>query len=175
MMRCAVFIDGNNVFHSSRMLGLEVDYAKLLEVLIDKDDMLIRAFFHTGVNEALEKQKGFLRWMKRNGFMVVERKVEIDRDGKKRANLDVEITTDMLALADRLDMVILVSHDGDFVYPLKALAQRGVRIVVAGFRSIMNGELMDAADRCIDLTEQMDKIRKVGSPNEEHHDFHERA
>jgi uncharacterized LabA/DUF88 family protein len=172
-MRCAVFIDGNNVFHSARQLGLEVDYAKLLEILISKDHKLLRAFFYTGVDENADKQRGFLHWMRRNGFRVVQKVVETDRDGIRRANLDLEIATDMVAFADKLDTIILVSGDEDFVYPLSVLAQRGVRIEVAGFRSTMSSRLMDAADKCIDLETQMDRIRKATSPNEYHHDFHQ--
>ena len=56
MIRCAVFIDGNNVFHSARQLGFEVDYAKLLGVLTE-DRELLRAFFYTGVDENAERQR----------------------------------------------------------------------------------------------------------------------
>ena len=73
MMRCAVFIDGNNIFHSARQLGFEVDYAKLLAVLVGKDRELLRAFFYTGVDEGADRQRGFLHWMRRNGFRVIQK------------------------------------------------------------------------------------------------------
>lgn len=171
MMRCAVFIDGNNVFHSARQLGFEVDYARLLGVLA-QDRELLRAFFYTGVDENADRQRGFLHWMRRNGFRVVQKPVKVERDGSRRARLEVEITTDMLAYADKVDLVILVSGDEDFAYPLQALAQRGVRVEVAGFRSAMANRVLDAADRFIELDQLTEAFRK--SPGDDPDDWRER-
>lgn len=159
-MRCAVFIDGNNLFHSARGLGFEVDYLKLLNVLVGRDRELLRAFFYTGVDENAERQRGFLHWMRRNGFRVIQKPVKQERDGSRRARLEVEITTDMLAYADKVDLIILVSGDEDFAYPLNTLASRGIRVEVAGFRSAMANKVMDAADRIIDLDSLSDRFRK---------------
>ena len=167
MMRCAVFIDGNNIFHSARQLGFEVDYAKLLAVLVGKDRELLRAFFYTGVDEGADRQRGFLHWMRRNGFRVVQKPVKLERDGTRRAHLEVEITTDLLTYADKVDSIILVSGDEDFAYPLNALAQKGVRVEVAGFRSAMANRVMDAADRYIELDLLTDKFRKESGGEED--------
>jgi len=173
-MRCAVFIDGNNVFHSARQLGFDVDYAKLLELLVGVDRKLLRAFFYTGVDESADRQRGFLHWMRRNGFRVVQKPVRPDREGVRRARLEVEIATDMMAFADKVDTIILVSGDEDFAYPLSVLAQRGIRIEVAGFRSAMAHRIMDCADRCIDLDSMLDKFRKESPYEEDPDDFRER-
>ena len=77
MMRCAVFIDGNNIFHSARQLGFEVDYSRLLNLLVGRDRELLRAFFYTGVDETADRQRGFLHWMRRNGFRVVQKPVKL--------------------------------------------------------------------------------------------------
>jgi len=166
-MRCAVFIDGNNIFHSARQLGFEVDYNRLLSTLVGKDRELLRAFFYTGVDEGADRQRGFLHWMRRNGFRVVQKPVKLERDGSRRAHLEVEITTDMLSYADKLDLVILVSGDEDFAYPLQALAQKGVRVEVAGFRSAMANKVMDAADRYIELDQLIERFRKEGLDDED--------
>jgi uncharacterized LabA/DUF88 family protein len=171
MMRCAVFIDGNNLFHSARQLGFEVDYARLLEVLVagqkgDPGRELLRAFFYTGVDENAERQRGFLHWMRRNGFKVVQKPVRADREGTRRARLEVEIATDMLAYADKVDLAILVSGDEDFAYPIAALAQKGVRVEVAGFRSAMANRVMDAADRYVELDGLTERFRKEGGDDE---------
>lgn len=174
MMRCAVFIDGNNLFHSARQLGFEVDYTRLLQVLVGRDRELLRAFFYTGVDEAADRQRGFLHWMRRNGFRVVQKPVKQEKDGSRRARLEVEITTDMLCYADKVDLVILVSGDEDFAYPLQALANRGVRIEVAGFRSAMANRVMDAADRYLDLDAMVDRFRKDPTEPGDPEDYRER-
>jgi uncharacterized LabA/DUF88 family protein len=178
-MKCAVFIDGNNVFHSARDLHVKVDYAKLVDILVPKDHKLLYAYYYTGVDENNSDQHKFRTWMKRNGFRVVEKPLETDSSGKTRANLDLEIVTDMMALADRLDTIVLVSGDGDFVYPLALLAQKGLRIEVAGFRSTTHNyashKLIDAADKFTDLTKLQDQIRRDGPETEDGDDFPEKA
>lgn len=171
MIRCAVFIDGNNVFHSARQLGFEVDYARLLTMLSEGRELL-RAFFYTGVDENAERQRGFLHWMRRNGFRVVQKPVKVERDGTRRARLEVEITTDMMAYADKVDLIVLVSGDEDFAYPLQVLGQKGVRVEVAGFRSAMSNRILDAADRYIELDQLSEAFRKLSS--EEPDDWRER-
>lgn len=159
MTRCIVFIDGNNLFHSAKQLGFELDYGRLLAHLAEGRD-LVRAFFYTGVDEAADRQRGFLHWLRRNGFRVVQKPVKTDKDGTRRARLDVEIATDLLAYAGAADVAILVSGDEDFAYPLQALAQKGVRVEVAGFRSAMSSRIMDAADRYHELDAAVDRLRK---------------
>jgi uncharacterized LabA/DUF88 family protein len=173
MMRCAVFIDGNNVFHSARQLGFEVDYARLLSLLVGKDRELLRAFFYTGVDEGADRQRGFLHWMRRNGFRVIQKPVKQERDGSRKARLEVEIATDMVAYASKVDLVILVSGDEDFAYPMQTLAQMGIRVEVAGFRSSMANKTMDAADRFIELDQMTDRFRKE-STSEDEDEFRER-
>jgi uncharacterized LabA/DUF88 family protein len=157
--RVAVFIDGNNLFHAARFHNLDIDYNKLLRVLLG-DGRLLRAFFYTGVDVGAERQQGFLLWMRRNGFRVVQKELKTFYDGSRKANLDVEIAVDMLSLAGRYDTAVLVSGDEDFVYAVNAIAYKGCRVEVAGFRSNTAPKLIDVADYFIDLGEIADKVRK---------------
>jgi uncharacterized LabA/DUF88 family protein len=159
MMRCAVFIDGNNLYHSAKQMGFEVDYERFLRELTEGRE-LFRAFFYTGVDENAERQRGFLHWMRRNGFKVVQKPVRVEKDGSRRARLEVEMATDMLAYADKIDLAILVSGDEDFAYPIQTLCQKGVRVEVAGFRSSMSSKVVDAADRFLELDLLADRFRK---------------
>jgi len=157
--RVAVFIDGNNLFHAARFHNIDIDYNKLLRVLLG-DGRLLRAFFYTGVDVGAERQQGFLLWMRRNGFRVVQKELKTFYDGTRKANLDVEIAVDMLSLAGRYDTAVLVSGDEDFVYAVNAVAYKGCRVEVAGFRSNSAPRLIDVADFFIDLGDIADLIRK---------------
>ena len=53
--RVAVFIDGNNLFHAARFHNIDIDYNKLLRVLLG-DGRLLRAFFYTGVDVGADTQ-----------------------------------------------------------------------------------------------------------------------
>jgi uncharacterized LabA/DUF88 family protein len=157
--RVAVFIDGNNLFHAARFHAVDIDYNKLLRILLG-DGRLLRAFFYTGVDAGAERQQGFLLWMRRNGFRVVQKELKTFYDGTRKANLDVEIAVDMLSLAGRYDTAVLVSGDEDFVYAINAVAYKGCRVEVAGFRSNTAPRLIDVSDFFIDLGEIGDLIRK---------------
>src|SRR6185369_5637614 len=78
--RVAVFIDGNNLFHAARFHNIDIDYNKLLRVLLG-DGRLLRAFFYTGVDIGAERQQGFLLWMRRNGFRVIQKELKTFYDG----------------------------------------------------------------------------------------------
>ncbi|HZI18946.1 MAG TPA: NYN domain-containing protein [Pyrinomonadaceae bacterium] len=168
--RVAVFIDGNNLFHAARFHNIDIDYNKLLRVLLG-DGRLLRAFFYTGVDVSAERQQGFLLWMRRNGFRVIHKELKTFYDGTRKANMDVEIAVDMLSLAGRYDTAVLVSGDEDFVYAVNAVAYKGCRVEVAGFRSNTAPKLIDVSDYFIDLGEIADKVRKEHSHRyyEQHH------
>jgi uncharacterized LabA/DUF88 family protein len=165
--RVAVFIDGNNLFHAARFHNIDIDYNKLLRLLLG-DGRLLRAFFYTGVDVGAERQQGFLLWMRRNGFRVVQKELKTFYDGTRKANLDVEIAVDMLSLAGRYDTAVLVSGDEDFVYAINAVAYKGCRVEVAGFRSNTAPRLIDVADFFIDLGDMADFIRKDISQTDEY-------
>lgn len=162
--RVAVFIDGNNLFHAARFHNVDIDYNKLLRVLLG-DGRLLRAFFYTGVDAGAERQQGFLLWMRRNGFRVIQKELKTFYDGTRKANLDVEIAVDMLSLAGRYDTAVLVSGDEDFVYAVNAVAYKGCRVEVAGFRSNTAPRLIDVADYFIDLGDIAELVSKDASSN----------
>jgi hypothetical protein len=112
------------------------------------------------VDAGAERQQGFLLWMRRNGFRVVQKELKTFYDGTRKANLDVEIAVDMLSLAGRYDTAVLVSGDEDFVYAVNAVAYKGCRVEVAGFRSNTAPRLIDVADFFIDLGDIAELIRK---------------
>jgi hypothetical protein len=66
----------------------------------------------------------------------------------------------MLSLAGRYDTAVLVSGDEDFVYAVNAVAYKGCRVEIVGFRSNTAPKLIDVADCFIDLGEIAEKVRK---------------
>ncbi|APB33003.1 hypothetical protein GlitD10_0689 [Gloeomargarita lithophora Alchichica-D10] len=162
--RLAIFIDGSNLFYAALQLSIEIDYTKLL-CYLTAGSRLLRAFFYTGVDPTNEKQQGFLLWMRRNGYRVVYKELVQLPDGSKKANLDVEIAVDMLALVGSYDTAILVSGDGDLAYAVDAVSYRGVRVEVVSLRSMTSDNLINVSDRYIDLDSIRDEIRKSHRPN----------
>ncbi|GAB4368841.1 MAG: NYN domain-containing protein [Elainellaceae cyanobacterium] len=157
--RCAIFIDGSNLFYAALQLGIEIDYTKLLACL-SANTRLLRAFFYTGADRTNEKQQGFLLWMRRNGYRVITKDLVQLPDGSKKANLDVEIAVDMMKLAKHFDTAVLVSGDGDLAYAVNAIAYQGVRIKVVSLRSMTSDSLINVADQYVDLETVKTEIQK---------------
>lgn len=162
--RVAIFIDGSNLFYAALQLGVEIDYTKLLYRLT-AGAKLLRAFFYTGVDRTNEKQQGFLLWMRRNGYRVIAKDLVQLPDGSKKANLDVEIAVDLMALVGTYDTAVLVSGDGDLAYAVDAVSYRGARIEVVSLRSMTSDSLINVADRYIDLEQIRDDIQKTRKSN----------
>jgi NYN domain-containing protein len=112
--------------------------------------------------------------MRRNGFRVIQKELKTFYDGSRKANLDVEIAVDMLSLAGCYDTAVLVSGDEDFVYAVNAVAYKGCRVEIAGFRSNTAPKLIDVADYFIDLGEIADRVRKeIHGPRYDERYLHE--
>src|SRR5512146_1968107 len=158
--RVAIFIDGSNLFYAALQLGIEIDYTKLL-CKLTAGSRLFRSFFYTGVDRSNEKQQGFLLWMRRNGYRVISKDLVQLPDGSKKANLDVEIAVDMMALVGSYDTAVLVSGDGDLAYAVDAVSYRGVRVEVVSLRSMTSDNLINVADRYIDLDSIKEDIMKT--------------
>src|SRR3712207_7889561 len=78
----------------------------------------------------------------------------------------------MLSLAGRYDTAVLVSGDEDFVYAVNAVAYKGCRVEVAGFRSNTAPKLIDVADYFIDLGDIAHKVRKESPHNSRYYENH---
>lgn len=165
--RVAIFIDGANLFQAALQLGIEIDYLKLL-CRLTAGSRLLRAFFYTGVDMSRptptrqrtnDKQQGFLFWMRRNGYRVVTKELQVT-DNNKKPNLNVEIAVDMITLAPHYDTAVLVSGDGDLAYAVNAVSSTGVRVEVVSLRTMTNDCLIDVADYFIDLDSIKQYIQK---------------
>lgn len=73
---------------------------------------------------------------------------------QKKADWDVGITVDAIKLADKLDAIVLVTGDGDFL-PLVNYLQntKGCLVEVAAFRQTTSSKLIEAADDFINLSD----------------------
>ena len=152
--RVAIFIDGSNLFYAALQLGIEIDYTKLL-CRLTEGSRLLRAFFYTGMDRTNEKQQGFLLWMRRNGYRVIAKDLVQLPDGSKKANLDVEIAVDLMALVGSYDTAIIVSGDGDLAYAADSVS----------YRSMTSDSLINVADSYIDLDQIKEDIQKTRKPN----------
>ena len=158
----AVFVDVPNVMYAAERSRVNIDYAKLLRYLVG-DRELVRAAAYAPIsddpNMTLEVQR-FVQPFSGLGYRIVTKPLKRFADGTIKANFDVELAIDILTMADRLNVITLMSGDGDFRRLLELVAGKGVRVEVVGFGHSVAAELRAAADRFIDLQDIAREISK---------------
>jgi uncharacterized LabA/DUF88 family protein len=160
--RVALFIDGSNLYSATKLLGLDIDYRKLLDVFSGRG-RFVRATYYTAVAEDQDFSpiRPLVDWLDYNGYAVVTKpaKEYTDAAGRRRfkGDMDVEIAVDLLESASWLDHAFLFSGDGDFAPAVEAAQRRGVKVsVVSTIRSNppqAADDLRRLADHFIDLAE----------------------
>ena len=165
--RAAVFIDGANLYSTSKALGADIDYKKLLTFLRERYD-IVRAFYYTAMVEDQEYSsiRPLIDWLDYNGYHVVTKPVKEFTDSmgrrKFKGNMDIELAIDALELAPKLDEMILMSGDGDFRSLIEAVQRQGARCTVISTiqtqPAMIADELRRQADEFLDLDKLMPEI-----------------
>jgi uncharacterized LabA/DUF88 family protein len=165
--RIALFIDGANLYATTRTLGFDIDYRRLLKEFQSRG-YLVRAFYYTAVIEDQEYSsiRPLVDWLDYNGYRVVTKPAKEFTDAagrrKVKGNMDIELAIDALELAPHMDHAVLFSGDGDFRSLVEALQRRGVRVTVVSTVQtqppMVADELRRQADEFIDLVHLMPKI-----------------
>ena len=160
--RTCLFIDGANLYSSSRHLGFDVDYRNLLGFFRSRTSV-IRAYYYSAVldTEEYSPLKPLTDWLAYNGYMLVTKPARefTDAMGRRRVkgNMDIELATDMLEMAPRMDHAVLFSGDADFRRVVEAVQRQGVRVsVVSTLRTappMVGDELRRQSDQFIELAD----------------------
>lgn len=152
--RVGVFIDAQNLYHSARNLyGANVNFKKILDNAVGERP-LIKAVAYVITTESGE-EKTFFEALQKAGIETKSKELQIFIDGKKKADWDVGIAIDAIRLASKLDVVILVAGDGDFVPLVEYLKfSHGCQVEVAAFVQSSSAKLLEACDYFMDLSEK---------------------
>ncbi|HVM24267.1 MAG TPA: NYN domain-containing protein [Candidatus Limnocylindrales bacterium] len=146
----AMFVDVANMYYAARGQDVDVDYVALLKHATKGRD-LIRAYAYTGLDPENENQRKFIDFLGKNGYKPVIKDIRKFGDGRMKANLDIELVVDLFRLADRMDIAVIVSGDGDFAPAIKALQDKGVRAEVISFKPNTSSDLIAVADEFTDI------------------------
>ncbi len=151
--RIGVFVDVANMYHSAKNLyGARVNFQEVLKTAT-AGRKLIRAIAYVIRSEGGE-EKSFFEALDKQGFEVKMKDLQIFTGGAKKADWDVGIAMDAIKLADRLDSVILVSGDGDYLPLLEYLqVNKGCMTEVMAFGKTTSTRLIEGADDFTDLGE----------------------
>jgi len=150
--RVGVFIDVQNMYYSAKNLyNAKVSFGNILETAVG-NRKLIRAIAYV-VKTKTGEEKVFFEALEKLGLETREKELMI-YDGAKKADWDVGICIDSIALADRLDVIVLVSGDGDFIPLVQYLKMnKGCRVESMAFRETTSTKLVETVDHFIDLSQ----------------------
>lgn len=152
--RVGVFVDVQNLFYSAKSLhSSKINFKKLLEKAVGRRS-LIRAIAYIVQKEGVD-QSAFIEALRRSGFEVKSKDLKIRTDGTAKGDWDMGIAIDSIAIARKLDTMVLVSGDGDFVPLVEMLKAEGCRVEVLSFRRSTANELIEAANLYTEITEDL--------------------
>jgi len=159
--RVGIFVDSANIELACDRLKTRFDWKKILEMLT-RDRQLVRAIAYSPVHDdpgvSIETQR-FVEPFLGKGYKVFTKPLKRFQDNTIKANVDIELALDVMEMIDRLDVVCLVSGDGDFQRLVEVVQTKGVQVEVVAVGSSTASQLRHAADHYIDLQQRVKDIR----------------
>lgn len=151
--RCAIFVDVQNMFYSAKHLfGGKINYDHLLEAT-SRRRKVVRALAYAVKTPEIDQNK-FIKLLYELGFEVRMKDLKIRTDGTAKGDWDMGLAIDAISLVEKVDCVIIVSGDGDYVPLVEHLKARGVRVEVYSFRSNTAQELINSATEYFEMDEK---------------------
>ncbi|OGZ32582.1 MAG: hypothetical protein A2V69_01180 [Candidatus Portnoybacteria bacterium RBG_13_40_8] len=148
--RVGVLIDVQNMYHSAKNLyQARVNFREILKTAT-AGRKLIRAVAYVVTTESGD-EKAFLEALEKAGIEIKSKELQIFPGGMKKADWDVGIAVDAIQLSKKLDSIVLVTGDGDFLPLVDYLKAQGQHVEVIAFAKSASGKLKELADDFIDL------------------------
>jgi len=154
--RVGVLIDVQNMYHSAKNLyQARVNFREILKTAV-AGRKLIRAIAYVVTTETGE-EKAFLEALEKAGIEIKSKELQIFPGGMKKADWDVGVAVDAFELSKKLDSIVLVTGDGDFVPLVEYLKTQGQQVEIIAFAKSASSKLQEIADDFIDLSKNSEK------------------
>ncbi len=149
--RVGILVDVSNMYHSAKNLyNRKANFREILAKAV-ADRKLIRATAYA-IRTENKEEAPFIDALGQQGFEIKLKDLQIFAGGAKKGDWDVGIAIDAIKLADKLDVIVLVSGDGDYL-PLVSYLQnnKGCLVEIMAFRKTCSSKLIEEADDFTDL------------------------
>jgi len=157
--RVAVFVDVANMYYSAKNLydGAKVNFGQVLARAVS-GRQLVRAMAYV-IRAEVGEEQAFYEALEKQGYEVRAKDLQVFPGGAKKGDWDVGMSIDAIRAADKLDTIVLVTGDGDFVSLVDYLQNnKGCRVEVIAFRRTCSGKLAEEADDFFDLDSEPRKF-----------------
>ncbi len=164
--RVAVFVDAQNMYHSAKNLyGANLNFKEVLDTAV-AGRQLVRAMVYGIASPGGEEEK-FLEALEKQGFELRIKDLQVFAGGAKKGDWDVGMAIDAVKLGDKIDVVVLVTGDGDFIPLVQYLQEnKGCIVELISFQKSTSTRLIESVDDFIDLSADPNRflMRKFRRP-----------
>lgn len=133
----AVLIDGNNI-----EMSIHTE-AKNKNTMVNFDSLIPKLIGQRGLNRLMYFREG-VSISKKLSDRLHQQFFGVTRACYK--NADVPLTIEAVRLADKVDTIIIMSGDSDYIDLVKHLKSNGVRVEIASVKSTTSADLVEEAD-----------------------------
>ncbi|MCH7471953.1 NYN domain-containing protein [bacterium] len=148
--RLGIFVDVQNMYYSAKnMYQKKLNFDALLKKIVG-GRAVIRAIAYIVQSPDVD-QSHFINVLHQSGYEVKSKDLKVRPDGTAKGDWDMGIAIDSISIASRVDVVAIVSGDGDFCDLVRHLKARGIRCEVYAFHGSVSEELRMTATEFIPL------------------------
>lgn len=143
----AIFADVQNIYYTTRdVFGRQFNYRQLWQQISAQGTIVAANAYAIERND--DGQRKFQDALREIGFTVKLKPFIKRRDGTAKGDWDVGITIDMMEAAPKVDILVLLSGDGDFAMLLEKVRDAyGVTTEVYSVQPLTANALIHAASR----------------------------
>lgn len=152
-LRVGIFVDVQNIFYAAKPFNARLDFEKLLALSAGKR-RLIRAIAYVVQSPEVD-QSNFISMLQQKSYEVRRKDLRQRSDGSAKGDWDMGMAIDIMRFVDKLDVVVLVSGDGDFVPLVDLVKTLGPRVEVISFTYNTARDLINSADEHIPIEEAL--------------------
>ena len=156
--RVGVLVDIQNMYYTGKVLyKKKVSFKNILNEAVSGRKLIRAIAYGVKTEEGLEEK--FFEALEGQGFEVKTKDLQIFAGGAKKADWDVGSAVDAIKMSKSLDVIVLVSGDGDYIPMIEYIQNTtGCRVEVIAFKKSTSARLIDAADDFIDLASNKRKF-----------------
>ena len=149
--RVGVFVDVQNLYYSAKNLfQAKVNFAKVLEEAV-AGRKLVRAVAYV-IKAPNSLEDNFFQALDTMGYEIKSKDLQVYAGGNKKGDWDVGLVIDAIRMSRNLDVVVLVSGDGDYVPAVEFLQNNGVMVEAVAFQETTSSKLVDQVDDFTNLS-----------------------
>ena len=155
MQKVAIFADVQNIYYTVKQgYQRHFNYNVFWQQATANRDVV--AAFAYAIDKGDSKQLGFQQILRNIGFDVKLKPYIQRSDGSAKGDWDVGITLDVIEYAPKVDVIILLSGDGDFALLLnKVSSVYKVKTEVYGVPALTAPALIQAANRFVAIDQDL--------------------